>query len=131
MNDDRKSRYTHYIGIVCLAVFISFWVLPWHALFAQGTPHSNAVSWTLSNAAGVTSQKLYRGTVAGGTKTVIATLSATATSFDDTDVTAGATHCYAATAFVGPSESVFSNETCVVDKGTNVNPQTGLAVISK
>lgn len=110
---------------------LGFWVLPWHAL-AQGTPHSNTLTWTLSTTPGVTVQKVYRGTISGGPYTLLATIpSATVTTYQDTAVMAGQNHCYVLTASVGAQESIFSGQTCIADVGTNVNPQTGVAVTSQ
>jgi hypothetical protein len=116
---------------ICLILLFSFLLLPWHLLLAQGVPHFNALSWGLSPDAGVTSQKVYRGTVKGGPYTVLTTLGPTITTFQDNSVIAGVTHCYVLTALIGTAESVFSGELCTIDKGTNVNPQGSLAVTSQ
>lgn len=99
---------------------------------AQGTPHSNSVSWTASTSTGVTGYKVYRGTVSGGPYTLITTtaLAANATSFNDTATTQGVTHFYVVTALVGTNESVFSTQASGTDVGTNVNPPTGVTVTS-
>lgn len=97
----------------------------------QGTAHYNALVWTLSPTSGVTSQKVYRGTVSGGPYTLLTTINDdVTTSFNDTAVTLGTKHCYVLTASIGTQESVFSTETCATDGGTNVNPQTAPAVIA-
>lgn len=114
---------------VLFLLLFSFWML--RPSFSQGVPHFNAVTWGLSPDAGVTSQKLYRGTVKGGPYTALTTLGPTVTNFQDAAVSLGTTHCYVLTASVGTAESVFSGEICTIDKGTNVNPQTGLAVTSQ
>jgi hypothetical protein len=99
------------------------------AAFPQGVPHFNTLTWTLSTTAGVTGQKVYRGTVSGGPYINVATLSATTTTFADSATTQGQNHCYVLTALAGTNESIFSGEVCGIDAGTNVNPQTGLGVV--
>lgn len=67
------------------------------------------LAWTQSTTSGVTQNKIYRGTTAGGPHTVRATISA-ATSFQDTSVTSGATYYYRVTAVSSGGESTQSNE---------------------
>jgi fibronectin type 3 domain-containing protein len=115
--------------VAFLALFF-FWLLRPGFVNAQGTLHFNGLSWTASTSAGITGQKVYRSSIPGGPYNVIATLNATATSYQDTAVALGSNHCYVLTAISGANESVFGNEICVVDAGTNVNPHTALAVTS-
>jgi len=115
-------------GRIALLAALAFWINPWHVR-GQGIAHFNTLTWNLSTSTGVTSQKIYRGTVSGGPYTLLATINDDTTkTYQDSAVSLGATHCYVFTALAGTSESVFSTEVCAVDKGTNVNPQTGLAV---
>lgn len=98
---------------------------------AQGSPHFNTLGWTASSTAGVTSQKVYRGTSAAGPFTLIATIpNGTTVTFQDNDTTQGVTHYYVLTALIGTNESVFSTKVNATDVGTNVNPQTGVTVTS-
>ena len=60
-------------------------------------------------AAGVTQNRIYRSTTAGGPYTVRATINA-ATSFQDTSVTSGTTYYYRVTAINSGGESSQSNE---------------------
>lgn len=112
--------------VICLLVGISI-------VHGQGTPHSNKVTWTLSTTSGVTSQKVYRGTVSGGPYTLLATIpDGTTTQYLDTNTTQGITHFYVLTALVGTNESIFTSQVSGgPDAGTNVNPQSGLAVTNQ
>ena len=67
------------------------------------------LSWTQSSTAGVTQNRIYRGTTAGGPYTVRATINA-ATAFQDTGLTSGTTYYYRVTAINGGGESSQSNE---------------------
>jgi hypothetical protein len=126
---DRTRAFSR-LGLICFILLLAFWVAPWH-IWGQGILHFNTLTWTLSTTPGVTVQKVYRGTVSGGPYTLLATINnGTATTYQDTAVTLGQKHCYVLTATAG-SESVFGTEACVTDAGTNVNPQTGLAVTSQ
>lgn len=99
---------------------------------AQGVPHFNKLTWTVSTTAGVTSQKVYRGTTAGGPYTLIATVPDGVTNtFQDNNTTQGTQHFYVVTALIGTSESIFSGQVSATDAGTNVNPQTGLTVVAQ
>lgn len=114
-----------------LLLAIGFWINPF-PIHSQGTAHFNTVTWTLSSTPGVTSQAVYRSTTSGGPYTLLATINdGTTTSYKDTAVTQGVTHYYVLTANVGTSQSVFSGQASVTDAGTNVNPQTGVAVTSQ
>lgn len=118
-------------GILFWILALGAWINPF-PLHGQGIPHFNTISWTVSTSTEVTSQKVYRSTVSGGPYTLLATIpNNTAASYQDSSVTIGANHCYVLTALAGTSESMFSSEVCAVDKGTNVNPQTGAAVVSQ
>lgn len=102
------------------------------ATIAQGIPHFNALAWTASTTAGVTSYKVYRATVSGGPYTLIGTTAnGTTTTFQDNNTTQGVTHYYVVTALVGTNESVFTTQVSAIDAGTNVNPPTGLTVMGQ
>lgn len=98
---------------------------------AQGILHFTKLTWTPSTTPGVTAQKVYRGTVSAGPYTLIATIpDGTTATYQDNDMTQGVTHYYVLTAMKGTNESVFTSQVSATDLGTNVNPQTGLAVAS-
>ncbi|HKS36160.1 MAG TPA: galactose oxidase-like domain-containing protein [Verrucomicrobiae bacterium] len=67
------------------------------------------LNWIQSVSPGITQNKVYRSTTAGGPYTVRATLAAT-TSYQDTGLTSGTTYYYRLTAVNGGGESNFSNE---------------------
>lgn len=117
-----RFRLLILFGVISFGLFVT-------PAKAQGAPHSNTLTWTLSTTSGVTSQKIYRGTVNGGPYTLLATIpNGTVATYVDTNTTQGTLHYYVITALVGTNESVFTNQVSALDSGTNVNPQTGLAV---
>lgn len=106
---------------------------------AIGTPASVSLSWTLSTSdttancpsSTACSQNIYRCT--GATCTLsgppLASLSATATTFTDTAVSANTDYVYGVTFVVGSSESVLSNQVTAVIPALP-NPPSGLSVTS-
>jgi len=67
------------------------------------------LTWTQSNSAGISQNKIYRSTNgSGGPYSLIATLSPT-TSYSNTGLTSGATYYYVVTAVSPNGESIFSN----------------------
>jgi len=67
------------------------------------------LTWTQSNSAGISQNKIYRSTNgSGGPYSLIATLSST-TSYSNTGLTSGATYFYVVTAVSPNGESIFSN----------------------
>ena len=82
------------------------------SLSTQGTSHYVSLTWTASTSSGVTGYNVYRSTTSGGPYTLLTSspLGATATSYQDSAVTAGATYYYVATALVGSSESGYSGQ---------------------
>lgn len=73
-------------------------------------PHAVTLNWTHSVTPSVTNYKVYRGSVSGGPYTLIATLDYVNT-WEDTNVSSGATYYYVVTALDGVgNESVYSNE---------------------
>lgn len=118
----KRLRLIVLFGIVSFGLFVA-------PVKAQGALHSNTLTWTLSSTSGVTSQKIYRGTVNGGPYTLLATIpNGTVVTYVDTNTIQGTLHYYVVTALVGTNESVNSNQVSALDSGTNVNPQTGLTV---
>ncbi len=130
INKPGHRRILTSVASLSFLFLIALW-MAMSVVHGQGTAHYNALVWTLSPTSGVTSQKVYRGTVSGGPYTLLTTINDdVTTSFNDTAVTLGTKHCYVLTASIGTQESVFSTETCATDGGTNVNPQTAPAVIA-
>ena len=90
-------------------------------LNAQAPQHGNQVIWgavtqdTGGNAITVDGYRVYRGTVAGQTTTLVNTT--TTLSYFDTAVTAGTRYFYALTAFKGQFESSKSSEISAVAIG--------------
>ncbi len=67
------------------------------------------LTWTQSNSAGITQNKVYRSTTGpAGPYLLRVTLGAT-TSYSDTGLTSGQTYYYVATALNSNGESVYSN----------------------
>jgi len=123
------------LGRISLIVCVAFWLFlstaPMWLAHAQTPQHFNAFAWTLSTSTGVTTQKVRRSLVAGGPYTILATVSSTITTYQDTDVSQGTNHCYVVSALIGANESPFSKEVCTVDAGTNVNPPTAPVVTAQ
>jgi fibronectin type 3 domain-containing protein len=70
--------------------------------------HDVLVNWTVSTSPGITGQNIYRSTGSGFS--ILATVDAVTTSYDDTTVVDGLTYGYAVTSFDGAGhESVLSN----------------------
>jgi len=72
--------------------------------------HSVTLSWLASSTTGVTGYNVYRGTATGGPYSKVTTSAVTGLGYTDTNVTAGQTYYYVATAVEGSSESAYSNQ---------------------
>ena len=64
------------------------------SLGATGTPGGLALSWSAPSGAQATSYSIWRGSIAGGETTELATLSAPTTTYSDTSATGGSTYYY-------------------------------------
>ena len=73
------------------------------------------LTWVQSPSAGVTQNKIYRGTAAAGPFASVATIGAT-TSYSDTNLASGVTYYYHVTAVNGSGESGFSNQASATPK---------------
>jgi hypothetical protein len=77
-------------------------------------PHSVALSWSPSSSSGISSYKVYRGTVSGGPYSLL-TSGVSSTSYTDSNVQSGSTYYYVTTAVDSSgAESGYSNETQAV-----------------
>lgn len=76
--------------------------------------HSVSLTWIASTSTGVTGYNLYRGTTAGGPYTKITSSPVSTTSYTDSNVQAGTTYYYVATAIASGTESAYSNQAPVV-----------------
>jgi len=76
--------------------------------------HYVDLSWTASTSQGVTGYNVYRGTASGGPYSEITTAPVSGTSYTDSDVAAGTTYYYVATAVSGTEESSYSNQATAV-----------------
>ncbi len=76
--------------------------------------HYVNLSWTASTSQDVTGYNVYRGTNSGGPYSEITTSPVSETSYTDSDVAAGATYYYVATAVSGIEESGYSNQATAV-----------------
>ena len=81
-------------------------------MMVGGSSHSVTLTWTDSTSSGVTGYNIYRSQTSGSgyAKLTATPLSATATSYTDTAVTAGQVYYYVATAVAGSTESGYSNQ---------------------
>ena len=78
---------------------------------AAGAPHSVTLTWTASTSPNVTGLNIYRAAAAGGPYTKINSYLVVGTSFTDSNVLAGQTYRYVATAVDNTNaESSYSNE---------------------
>lgn len=82
---------------------------------ALGSPcvvdHSVSLTWIASISSGVTGYNLYRATTAGGPYTKVNSTPVSASSYTDTNVQAGTTYYYVATAVTSDkTESAYSNQ---------------------
>jgi fibronectin type 3 domain-containing protein len=75
---------------------------------ATGSQSGIALSWTASNAAGLTGYHLYRAATAGGSYTKLTSTPVTTASYNDTAAPAGATSYYQVTAVNAAGESIRS-----------------------
>jgi fibronectin type 3 domain-containing protein len=84
------------------------------ALSGTGT-HDVTLSWTASSSSGVVGYNVYRGTASGGeSSTPLTSSPVTATTFTDSNVTAGQIYYYVVTAVTSSdSQSADSTETSV------------------
>ena len=81
----------------------------------SATSHSVVLSWLASTSSGVAGYNVYRGTVTGGPYTKVTTSSPVGGfSYTDTNVVAGQTYYYVATAVEGSTESAHSNQATAV-----------------
>lgn len=78
-------------------------------------PGSLDVRWLQSTTPGVTSYTIYRRTP-GGTSTLLATVSGTATSYRDSGLAGKPTYCYRVTATSPGGETASSTEPCATAK---------------
>lgn len=104
-----------HIGTIAFAVLLAFFVLPWHAVFAQGSAHSIKISWTAYTQGSdvATGLFVYRGTATGGpyTKQNTTALPIATTIYTDATGAGGTKYFYVLTAVdAGGFESLFSNE---------------------
>ena len=74
-------------------------------LQATGSQSGIALTWTASNATGLTGYNVYRSTTAGGTYTKLNSTPVTPASYNDTTAPAGATSYYQVTAVNATGES--------------------------
>lgn len=72
--------------------------------------HYVTLTWTASTTPGVTGYNIYRSLTTGGTYTKLTPTAVSGTTYTDSNVTAGITYYYVATALVGSSESGYSNQ---------------------
>src|SRR4029079_7511757 len=77
-------------------------------LQATGSQSGIALTWTASNAPGLTGYNVYRSSTAGGTYTKLTSSPVTTASYNDTAAPAGATSYYQVTAVNATGESIRS-----------------------
>ena len=95
----------------------------------NGTSHSISLNWTASTTSGVT-YTVYRGTVAGGPYTKLAS-GVAAVTYADTSGAGGTKYFYVVTAVDAKgNESAYSNEANATML-TNPNPPAGLQAVAQ
>jgi hypothetical protein len=92
--------------------------------------HSVTLTWTPASSSDpnypVTGQNVYRGSALGGPYAKIAGVGATATTYSDTNVTAGSTYYYVTAGVNSAGESGYSNEaSATVPSDTTSGPSAG------
>ena len=92
---------------------------------ATATSHSVTLTWTGSTSPGVTSYNVYRASTSGGPYGQIASVTAPATTYTDTNVSAGETYYYVVTAVASSSESGYSNEASAIVPSGSSAPNSG------
>ena len=96
-------------------------------LSASDTPADSGgsitLTWTPSGSTGVTSQRLYRGTVSGTHGTLVTTINDNTTvTYADTGRTDGVTYYYVIRSYKSPDESIDSNESNAASQDNTLAP---------
>ena len=90
------------------------------------------LAWTPSATAGVTEQRLYRGTTSGSYPTLVTTTATSTSAYTDSGLTDGTTYYYVVRAFDGTAESGDSNEDSAVPAdNTAPQPPTNLTALDR
>lgn len=97
-------------------------------LSASAFAHSVTLKWDPSVTAGVDHYRIYRSLVSGGPYILMGTVTADKLTFtngsnpDGSPLVEGQMYCYVATSVIASTESVNSNEKCVIIPTTPLPP---------
>src|SRR5262245_21906997 len=90
---------------------------------AESSAGSLRLTWN-DNSTNESGFKIERKAGSGGTFSVIASVAANSTSYNDTGLVNGTTYCYRISAFNATQNSTYSNESCGVPKSSAANTIT-------